>query len=205
MTITFCLRHQNQEIQVDLEERDEETLTNLKWQELYQTAQTNNLPYYWLSAAIVKNKNKLQASCYDGSSLDKLQKKNNNNNNNNLTDPLTRLPILAIYHLFFNCFELSASEDPLLTKPLVTPKLSSFVFDDLGTQQIIDCAKASLNALVDSSSLTIKKQVGKIQYIVGNKLLKSSSDNSNKIEAARWLVSSSKHGISQATELLNNQ
>lgn len=202
MNISICTIYQNQPIQIDLEEKDTEPLTTLEWQELYQNAQANHIPYYWLSIVIIKNQDKYKGICYDGSALEKLKK-----NSQSLLDPMTRSSIETIRHLFFNCFKVIISKEiniPLDLKPLVQPGLSYFSFDHLEDFQIIKCAKAGLNSMMTSQSmLLLQERIGKIWFIIGCTLLKNQEDENSKLEAIRCFLSASRLGISQADEFLN--
>lgn len=201
--INFSLNYQNHIIQIDLNDQDTEALTKLDWKELYQNAQNLYLPYYWLSIAIIKDKNTFRGICYDGSTLEKLDKLNQKRGEQVLLDPLTRSPILTIHYIFFNCFKLTFLDDSTLLKPLNKLKRSFFSFDDLEeNSQLVECAKASLNSLI-SNTPTEKKMIGKIQFTIGCKLLNCANEKEYlQIEGIRWLVSASKQGISEADTLL---
>lgn len=196
------LHYKNQEIPFDLEKQKTEPLTQHTWVELYEKAQKQNLPYYWLSIVITKNNdpknsNKYSAAYYDGSSLDKLMKANKANKD--FLDPLRRRPILVIHNLFLNCFELKLEKNNLLIEPLDIPEISSFSFNDIHSLEIAELAKASLNVMSEIlTDPSLRERIGKIQYIIGNNLIAQK----NIEEAICWLAMSSKQGIPAATKLL---
>jgi hypothetical protein len=194
--VNFSMRYENETIKSKFDTDENEALTNQTWNDLFENAIKQNIPYYVVGVTLSSNK---YCNFYDGVTLYKYLKTHQ-------LDPKTRLGILKVQYLFFKCFDFDKTPDktkerslPLL--PISNPKwsykkyLSDMAQDTTYAELLFD----SLNqeGIIENDPY-LRDKLAQTQFVIGSKLM-----NEKHVRAGiRWIWCAAQHQLPVAEKTI---
>lgn len=196
---------------------DNEALTNFSWRELFESAKEKNLPTYCISVNVCRNDNKFVYQPYDAIALRNYSKSIKDDPakiNPEFPlgrDSLTCLKILWVETFEIQCFQL---DDKMKASPVILEASNFKKFFEARVPEetiVLKDRTVALEAFaLDGCNLHAANEkdrvIGRIQYIVGLKLLELSRrpESPRGIEGLRWVLCAAKKDIEEAKDKLNS-
>lgn len=191
--MSFITLHTSNE-HILLNPDDNEALTCQTWNDLVEKAQHEEVPYVMITLCRHDT-----FSLYDTIMYLRTQQRDAT------VDPLTRLPIKEVVHLFAKTFDIETEDGNFIKKPPSTMYFQRFSPTFREELERICLEANNLHAMGEMSN----KIVAQYQYIIGANLLKHVKEHSDDQsllplvdEAVRWFYCSSNRGCEKSREAL---